>query len=157
MATVWTQVESDWAVTSLPQARFALRGDAGQSAVLAPVDARGPWVLLARPGSSAEVNGAATCGIRILSHRDEIRLGDKQWYFSTERIVRAEPFAGPAGTCCARCGEEIVPGSPAAQCGCGLYYHQAPEWGCFLYADICRACEAPTRLDAEYQWTPEGL
>jgi hypothetical protein len=106
------------------------------------------------------VNGAPVFGLRILAHRDEVRIGRRQLYFSTERLIRPEPFAGRAGTCCALCGRPIAPGATAVRCGCGLWFHQSAEseeFACYMYADRCCGCEAPTSIDADLKWTPEGL
>ena len=115
------------------------------------------WVLLAGPGADVTVNGGDIGGIRLLSHRDELRVGGKLIYFSTEKLARIEPFTGPQEICCGRCLREIAPHSPVVRCPqCGIYHHATAESPCWEYAPVCSGCgEQPTQLDADFRWTPD--
>jgi len=176
MAAMWVHCDGEWGVAWLTTGPFALRDELGAVPVRrAPGDGAagievdpaalvrgsrapdGPWVLLAAPGSNARVNGAPIFGMRILADRDEVRLGRQQWYYTSERLVRPEAFAGREGTCCARCGGPIAKSSMAVRCRCNLWYHQNEDLGCWLYAERCCGCEAPATIDAGFAWTPEGL
>ena len=177
MAAIWIHDDAAWGVLPMTTSQFAMRDEPGAAALrevadadLNPTDAvivrcatgetlDGPWVLLAAPGWDVAVNGSPILGMKILADRDEVRLGRRRFYFSAERLVRPEPFRGPAGICCARCTAPIAIGSVAVRCGCNLWFHQDPtaELGCYVYADRCCGCEAPTWLDADFTWTPEGL
>lgn len=170
MSAIWILSEGEWAVMPLVEPRFFLRDRAVAAAVgtsardaataaamLVSREKHDTWVLFAGPGMNVLVNGLPIAGIRILAHRDEVRVGRQQLYFSAERLIRPEPFAGPDGTCCARCLSPILRGDLAVRCGCNLWYHQSDSLGCWLYTDRCCGCDAPTTIDAEYSWSPEGL
>ena len=176
MAAFWMQCDGEWGAMSLNAQQLELRDEPGAAAVRLAADdgaengavdpavlvrvprmLDGPWVLLAAPGSNVFVNGSQIFGMRILADKDEVRLRRQKWYFSTERLIRAEPFAGREGTCCALCRQPIVQGTMAVRCRCNLWFHQTEEYGCWLYADRCCGCESPTAIDAGFAWTPEGL
>jgi hypothetical protein len=103
-------------------------------------------------------------GVRVLRHRDEIRLGSLGTaFFSTETLARVVKYPGPAAVKCARCGDTIETGLPAVQCpNCDVWYHQGIDGAgrdkpCWTYAPTCIFCPHGTRLDAGYQWSPEDL
>jgi hypothetical protein len=71
------------------------------------------WVLLAAPASqTTAVNGMpVVLGIRVLHNRDEVRVpGAPRMLFSTERLARVEPYAGPSyGRCsCTLCERAVT-------------------------------------------------
>lgn len=170
MAAIWTHLPDEWGVMQLTEGHAVLRDDAcapvaradgndgpNESALLVHRKNGNSPLLLCAADSNVLVNGSPTFGIRILADRDEVRVGRQQFYFSAERVVRPEPFAGPDGTRCARCGIAILKETLAAQCGCGLWFHESQDSGCFLYADRCCGCESPTAIDAGFCWSPDGL
>jgi hypothetical protein len=113
------------------------------------------WVIIASPDVQLRVNGETTVGLRALVDRDEIRMDEQTFYFSTERLASVVAFAGPPLPC-ARCKLQIQPGSLAVSCpNCSLWHHQSAEYPCWTYADYCSICPCGTDLTAGYQWTPE--
>jgi len=119
-----------------------------------------PWVLIVKPGASVHVNGLPVlAGIRVASHRDEIRVEHQApLYFSTETPATVEAFpGGPRPVHCPRCKLAIGAGAPAVRCpNCGVWHHQLEDRPCYTYAGGCAACGAPTALDGGYQWVPEA-
>jgi hypothetical protein len=114
------------------------------------------WVLLARPGAAVRINGRRV-GVRVLRERDEIVVGAARAFFSTERLAQVEAFpGGSAAIFCPRCKQEIAHGSLAVRCpGCGSWYHQREELGCWLYSQRCQHCAQATPLDGGFRWEPE--
>jgi hypothetical protein len=174
MAALWVYSDGEWGVVTLTDMRFSLRDKPGAAALGRSTGANhdgaadpvvlvrvhredAPWALLAAPHANVRVNGSPVFGIRLLADRDEVRLNRQQWYFTSERLIRPELFPGPEGTCCARCREVIDIGTVAVRCGCSLWFHHTEEYGCWQYADRCCGCEAPTTIDADFKWSPEGL
>jgi hypothetical protein len=153
---VTANAEANGAAPSDQRAREAvlLRSGAGD---------RERWVLLAAPSKQAvAVNGLPLAtGLRVLHDRDEIRVpGAPPMFFSTERLARVEPYAGPPHGRCSCCDAEIQQGRPSVRCPqCRMAYHQDPAEGleCWTYRPTCLKCAQPTGLDLDYAWTPEGL
>jgi len=103
---VTANAEANGAAPSDQRAREAvlLRSGAGD---------RERWVLLAAPSKQAvAVNGLPLAtGLRVLHDRDEIRVpGAPPMFFSTERLARVEPYAGPSyGRCsCTLCERAVT-------------------------------------------------
>lgn len=100
-------------------------------------------------------------GLRVLRHRDAIRIGQAPvLYFTTERLARVETFPGfDQPTHCPRCRREILAGDAVVQCpACKITMHEMPanERGCWSYATTC-VCGGPTDFSAGYQWHPGDL
>ncbi|HJT76307.1 MAG TPA: hypothetical protein VJ739_03820 [Gemmataceae bacterium] len=122
--------------------------------------------LLARFGVRVLVNGQPLLGgFRVLEHRDEILVGRRRFFFSSESApavvaFRAVPGARPCT--CPVCRGVIQDGDPAVQCpGCARWFHQVePGEGraarrCWTFAERCRLCNHPTSLSGEPVWRPE--
>ena len=160
MAHIWTQDKGAWkdvpldgGVMDLPSARLMLSKPEGSAAHAAP----DLWVLVAASATPVRVNGERSVGLRVLADRDEIRIADVSFYFSTERLAVVVPFPGPS-VHCARCKLLIPVDSPAVSCpGCSSWHHQSDEYPCWTYADHCALCPWKTNLDAGYQWRPEEV
>lgn len=132
---------------------------------LIAAEAGGPpvWALVAARQSNTRVNGCPpVAGLRVLSDRDEIRIGAATpMYFSTESLATVVPF--PAAerpkqpVRCGRCQQPIAVGAPAVQCPrCGIWFHQSEEWLCWTYSPECGSfCSQSTNLDAGFSWAPE--
>lgn len=132
---------------------------------LIAAEAGGPpvWALVAARSSKATVNGCPpVAGLRVLSDRDEIRIGaESRMYFSTESLAAVVPF--PASehpehvVRCGRCRLPIALGAPAVRCPrCALWFHQSADSPCWTYAPECGDfCGQPTALDAGFSWMPE--
>jgi hypothetical protein len=118
----------------------------------------GTWVVVGSP--AVRVNGAPLdAGIRVLRDRDELRIGGRRTFFSTETLAAVVPFPdGERPVPCARCTLAVASGSPAVRCPqCRLWHHQSEARPCWAYAERCTACDQPTALDAGFRWTPEPL
>ncbi len=134
-------------------------------------DGRPACLLFAPLDAGITVNGEpVTTGVRVLSDRDVIgRPGSADVYFSSESLVRVEPFPGPGAansaegeaTYCPRCRRAIDPGYPAVSCpGCSTWFHQNPEEArdCWSFSPTCGVCQQDTDLaNARYRWTPESI
>ena len=96
--------------------------------------------LIVLPGSggallastAARVNGAPPLPLAILSHRDEIEVGGRVFYFVADSPPRIETFhAGRAAIRCARCQGEIADGEDIVRCparGCHAFHHRQCWW-----------------------------
>lgn len=182
MALLWVRDDEDgWAIVRLDGEPVALTADrarpvrrrtgsdAGpERAVLVrePDPRQETWVLLAPAGAGVRVNGRPLpLGLRVLRHRDAIQpAGGDYHFFSTERPVQVEVFAGGDGpTMCPRCRQEISPAATAVRCPqCGVVHHQSEELPCWTGYDdgpfeTCAMCDYPVSADTEFRWTPEGL
>jgi hypothetical protein len=177
MAQLFVEAGSGWLVAPLDGDAHALVGDAelslrprpaADAAVEdAPViqresDASGEgetWVVIHTPGSALRINGTALAtGLRVLSHRDELRLAGVagRVFVSLEGLARIALFDGTEGSRCPRCQQAIQPGSPAVRCPqCGVWHHQSQELGCWSYSPACSLCSQPTELEAGFRWTPD--
>ncbi|MBK8060500.1 MAG: hypothetical protein IPK33_22195 [Gemmatimonadetes bacterium] len=172
MPHLWVEeLPGEWAIITLDRplvpvtAPRVAAGDAqpsrlrGAPAFVLARGSAGPlalWCLLAAPRPVLRVNGAPlVAGIRLLADRDEIRVDDGTWYFSSEALARIEAFAASHATPCARCQQPIAPGAMAVRCpGCGLWHHESDASRCFSYAETCAGCPQPSAADAGYCWTP---
>jgi hypothetical protein len=178
MALIFVEDGTEWPVARLEGDRHALWGDAEVSlrprraghaddgslplilrVADSPSDER--WVLVHSPGSALRINGTAlVTGIRVLSHRDELRLAGiaGRVFFSLEGLAHVAPFDGVEGSRCPRCQQPIEPGSPAVRCPqCGVWHHESEEFGCWTYSPICSLCDQPTALEGGFRWTPEEM
>jgi len=122
------------------------------------------WLLMARPDSSASVNGEplAALGVRLLADKDEIRVtGTAAVFFSIDEPARIEPFPGSERSIiCPRCQRPVTKGQSAVICPhCRVWHHQSQEENmpCWTYAPHCTLCDQATELDGRYRWTPEEL
>jgi len=123
-------------------------------------------VLLARADAAVRVNGQPLVGgMRVLSHRDEILVGARRFYFSAESTPVRAPFQ-LEGTSrrpvCPVCRGPLKDGDLAVACpGCGRWHHQADAVegqrtrACWTYATECRFCKHPTAMTGQPTWTPE--
>lgn len=118
------------------------------------------WLLMAGSKADVRINGVAMPGgLRLLSDRDEIRIGQERFFFSTETLAAAVEFPGASRpVICQRCKDSIVEGTPAVRCPqCGVWHHQTDRLPCWSYADTCASCSQVTDFEAGYRWTPEDL
>ena len=176
MAHLWMKDQSEqWAVVPLDGKAYRLIGnsietlraaDEERSIVSAPLLLRpgepdqGGWALIATAESEVFVNGLPLIvGLRLLDDTDQIRVGDCNYFYSTETLACIEPMpAASQRLFCVRCKQGIEEGSPAVKCPqCGLWCHQSDQLPCWSYSETCAMCSQPTRLDADYRWTPEDL
>lgn len=180
MAQIFVAEGSEWLVARLDADAYALWGDAehslrprrladaddGSSPLIVRV-ARSPgeecWAAVHTPGSALRVNGTAlVTGIRVLSHRDELRLAGVagRVFFSLEGLAAVVPFVGVEGSRCPRCQQPIELGSPAVRCPnpqCGVWHHESEEFGCWTYSPTCALCDQSTDLEGGFRWTPQEL
>ena len=178
MAQLFIEDGFEWTVAPLDGGAYALRSDAEPAlrpqlvsngeVGSGPVIERAPdpsgeetWVVLHSPGSALRINGTRfSTGIRVLSHRDELRLMGVagRAFFSLEGFARVDSFAGIEGSRCPRCQQPIELGTPAVRCPqCGVWHHESEEFGCWTYSTTCSLCDQPTELEAGFRWTPEEV
>ncbi len=129
----------------------------------APMNAGpGDFALLAPRGCAVRVNQTrVVSGLRVLRHRDAIRIGQAPaFYFTTERLARVEIFLGAdVATHCPRCRSEIFAGDAVVQCPiCTITMHEMPDKkrGCWRFSATC-VCGGPTDFSAGNQWHPGDL
>jgi hypothetical protein len=99
-------------------------------------------------------------GIRVLSHRDELRLTGVagRAFFSLEGFARVDPFAGVEGSRCPRCQQPIELETPAVCCPqCRVWHHESEEFSCWTYSATCALCNQPTEFEAGFRWTPDEV
>lgn len=116
------------------------------------------WYLLSPAGANVRVNGESVfLGSRAVHHRDEILIEGERFFFSTEKLAAIEPLPDMGHTVhCARCKQAAPAGGPAVCCpGCGAWFHQNGEYGCWTYDEKCSLCGFSTALGGGYQWTPD--
>jgi len=134
---LWRQSEdTKWEAAPLPaKGSFAL-GEEAEVAMLRG----GGCVLLAR--SPARVNGSPCLPLTVLGDRDEIRVGGREYYISTESCATVTEFvAGEKKVCCARCKAEVTGGERIALCPyCGSAHHEE----CWSYGPLCASCPQST-------------
>jgi hypothetical protein len=182
MAQLFVQDGFEWPVAPLEREVYALGGDAEISLRTPPLadaaDRSRPlilrashpscsgdeqWVVVNAPGRVLRINGMALAtGIRVLSHRDELRVAGLagRVFFSLEGLARVVPFDGLEGSRCPRCQQAIELGSPAVRCPqprCGVWHHESEEFRCWTYSPTCALCDQPTELDAGFRWTPDEV
>jgi hypothetical protein len=119
------------------------------------------WSVIHTPGSSLRINGTALLtGIRVLAHKDELRLRGTagRVFFSLERLARVVPFDGVENSHCPRCQTVIERQTPAVRCPqCGVWHHQSGEFPCWTYSPTCALCDQPTGLEGGFRWIPEEV
>ena len=134
-----------------------------RSQVILMPGTEGRWLMQWGALQDVRVNGIRqTLGLRILAHRDEIKVGGADAvFFSTEKLARVADFpGGDRPAYCARCKSPIAKGVPSVQCPmCRVWYHQQPadERPCWTYRERCVFCTQPTDFAAGFRWTPEGI
>jgi hypothetical protein len=167
MAHLWVQESnpSAWRVVPLRCSAYALTEDrmlpaeadfaAGGDAELH--DIGGLWVLTA--AAAVRVNGTPVFGgLRALRDRDELRIGRRHLFFSTEELPRVVAFAGAAEPVpCGRCRQPLASGDASVRCRCGVWHHQTDDLPCWTYASHCALCDQTTALDGSYRWSPALL
>ena len=149
--------------------RLAVGSGAGALSIVPTSQAGGQtaWALIVGvPQGAARVNAMRLPhGIRMLRHRDEIRLGNERFFFSTESLARIEPFpgldarGGVVSARCPRCTDPIHAGAPAVRCpSCDIWHHEMPEIGraCWSYW-TCAVCGGPNDITDEFRWDPTHL
>jgi len=159
-----------WLVTPLTAQRHAL-GDGPTAPVLERTTGESgqeQWLLIT-PGDAAgaqmRVSGVPVgIGVRVLAHRDELRLGSEaqRCFFSDESLPTISAYPGPEGAHCPRCQLEIEIDDDAVCCpngSCRVWHHQSAtkELPCWTYEPICALCDRETDLDGELQWVPEEV
>lgn len=178
MAQFFVEEGSEWPVALLEEDRHVLWGDAEASLRprRAPPAGEGShplilrlpespgverWVVIHTPGRALRLNGTAlVTGIRVLSHRDELRLAGVagRAFFSLEGLAAVVPFEGLEGSRCPRCQQPIQPGTPAVRCPqprCGVWHHESDEFPCWTYSPTCSLCDQSTELEGGFRWTPD--
>ena len=178
MGQVFVEEGTEWPVARLEGDRHVLWGDAeislrprsaahaddgSRPLILRVAVSSGDerWVVVHTPGSALRANGTALAtGIRVLSHRDELRQAGiaGRVFFSLEGLAQVVPFDGVEGSRCPRCQQPIELGSPAVRCPqCGVWHHESEEFGCWTYSPTCSLCDQPTELEGGFRWTPEEM
>jgi hypothetical protein len=180
MAQIFVEEGAEWAVALLGGGRHALWGDAEASLrprraapaddgsrplILQVPDSPGGecWVVIHAPGQGLRLNGTAlVTGIRVLSHRDELRLAGVagRAFFSLEGLAAVAPFDGVEDSRCPRCQQPIELGTPAVRCPqprCGVWHHESEEFGCWTYSPTCSLCDQSTELEGGFRWTPDEM
>jgi hypothetical protein len=170
MATLWREAEDNrWEAVLVPEGRPLDGGELGVPGIqvfrFGQGGDRGVG-LLARVGTAVRVNGSPLLGgFGVLEHRDEVLVGRRRFYFSSEAtpavvLFRAEAGARPVT--CPVCRGSIKDGEQAVQCpGCARWFHQLDPAGgkparrCWTFAAGCRLCGHPTALTGEPAWRPE--
>ncbi|MBW2295893.1 MAG: hypothetical protein JRG89_12595 [Deltaproteobacteria bacterium] len=119
------------------------------------------WVAMQSPTGTLRVNGVPVAtGLRVLAHRDELRMGvgGPLLYFSNEalpRVVAYDPAASDETAHCPRCRRLIEPGTLAVQCpGCRVWHCLTEATPCWTYTPDCALCQHPTDLEGELRWVP---
>lgn len=103
--------------------------------------------LLAR--ESVRVNGIRCLPLQILRDRDEIRVGNKIFYFSMDSIPRVSRVHVNRTVRCARCLGCLATGDEVVRCpGCQAHHH--PD--CWRLGPGCQKCQHAA--DA-VSWTPD--
>ena len=112
------------------------------------------WCLVSADPKVRCNGGEMLLGIQVLSHRDEIRMGDEVFLFSTEKLPRVEAAPSP-DLICGRCRKPIAEGAPIVICPqCGTSCHQSDELPCFTYNPTCPHCDQDTDLNGRFHFHP---
>lgn len=129
--------------------------DPDSALLIQPLNGTGA-ALISRPDSGVRVNGyPILAGIHLLSDRDEIRLQNERFYFSSHDPLVVETMDSDP-VACPRCSGSIESGTPAVRCHCGAWFHQSEEHPCFTYGETCPLCGASSQLDAD-PWDPSTI
>jgi len=176
MAQLFIEDGDDWWVAPLDAGAYALGCDAESAlrprlasdgeAGSVPVIERVPdlsgeetWVVFHSAGSALRINGTRlSTGIRVLLHRDELRVTGVagRAFFSLEGFARVEAFAGVEDSRCPRCQQPIERETPAVRCPqCSVWHHESEEFGCWTYSTTCSLCDQPSDFEAGFRWMPE--
>lgn len=170
MSHLWIKdEEQQWAVFLLLSDTYALEpflewstrtteSGSAVSIVRSSGEENEQWHLLVPHGVRVSVNGLPIItGLRTLRDRDQITIGDRTAYFSTEERVQRVPFpGGERKFFCARCRQELIVGVSAVKCSqCNVWHHQTNELPCWTYAAHCALCSQQTDLEAGYRWQPD--
>jgi hypothetical protein len=122
-----------------------------------------PEVLLIplRPGKCAllsrgavTVNGLVVFPLRMLSDRDEIRVGGATLYFSADAPAEVVVFAAQEKEiACGRCKGKLHAGDLVVECPlCAAWHHQSDKLPCWKETAKCSGCDRST---ARINWQPE--
>jgi hypothetical protein len=123
--------------------------------------------LMARSGVSVLVNGLPFAGgMRLLEHKDEVVVGRRRFFYSSESVPVVAIFSAAPGaraTTCPICRGVIKDGMQAVRCpACTRWFHQIEAVGdqparrCWSFAPTCRICSHPTALNGGPVWRPEA-
>lgn len=122
--------------------------------------------LITVEGIRARVNGSLVVGgFRVLQHKDEVRIGSTQLFYSAESVPVLEVYQHEGSTRrprCPVCRAEIHDGQTFVRCPCcSRLHHQidatddSPGMPCWTYSPACRFCEHPTSMSGEPTWRPD--
>ncbi len=142
--------------------------DGVESFCVVPFDDGGKpgHVLVAKPRGLVRVNGMPVIGgLRALGHKDELIVGSRRMFFSSESVPVVEVYEHDRQgrrPRCPVCRAAVEDGQTVVRCpGCSRVYHQiaaaddTPEKPCWTYSPSCRFCDHPTTLSGEPTWRPE--
>ena len=128
-----------------------------------PNESPSAWFLLSsREAATVWVNGLpySAGAIRLMRHRDEIRLPDgRRIFFSEESPAEVAPFPGVGDRAvCPRCRLELAQGAASVRCPkCRVHHHQSEDRPCWTRTAACAVCGADTDLEYPSVWSPEEL
>ena len=165
MPNLWYKSGGAWGARKLAGSKFEISADKpnpSPAARLIQSGAEGAalWALVSPMRSGVRVNGrVVAAGLRVMADRDEIRIGDSQFFFSAESIAEVVAFPGAVRPVfCGRCRLPLAAGSPAVCCPeCAIWHHQGGKENrlCWTYAPTCSYCQTQTGLGSELKWAPE--
>lgn len=165
MSCIWLeQRQGVWQSRTLTTGRL-LPGEEIGAPGIALVSLASSSALLAREFVRIRINGeSVVAGVRMLDHRDEILIGRKLFYFSTQTAPQVVVYSATEGQrlpICGICRGPLRDGMTGVCCpGCNRWYHQQDASGelsakpCWTYAPQCRFCKHPTAFDTEGMWQP---
>ncbi len=120
--------------------------------------ARDTWVLIGS-GRGVLVNGEPLeHGLRVLTHRDEIRAGDgTMLVFADDAPAARVTFEeGRGNVRCARCTGDVAVGEAVVRCpACRSWFHETADYPCWTSVPFCQVCGRRTDEDGDAVWRPE--
>lgn len=149
---LWKKQSDEWTPEEMSEGLCLLEGGAELHRYSSLQKER--WCIVSS-NPQARVNGAEIpLGIRVLSHRDEIRVGDEVFLFSTEKLPGIEP-APSNDLICGRCRKPIEKKTSIVVCPqCGTSCHQTDKFPCFTYNSTCPHCDQETDLNGRFRFHP---